>query len=95
MILDRPLINMFQAVISTYHMKMKFPGRDLVWEVRCEQYSARRCYYEALKLRGRINVVEIDQRKHERTDEIGREEEKLIRIDPEDKTEPQIAPTEG
>lgn len=39
--------------------------------------------------------MEIDQRKHEQTDEIGREEEKLIRIDPEDKIEPQIAPTEG
>lgn len=33
MILDRPFINMFQAVISTYHMKMKFPVRDLVGEV--------------------------------------------------------------
>lgn len=33
MILGRPYINMFQAVIFTYHIKMKFPVGDLVGEV--------------------------------------------------------------
>lgn len=85
---------MFQAVISTYHMKMKFPVGDLVGEVRGEQYNARKCYCEALKLQGRIDVVEVEHRKHGRTDDIGRDEEKRVRTDPEDKEETQIAPTE-
>lgn len=29
-ILGRPSLNMFQAVVSTYHMKVKFPVNELV-----------------------------------------------------------------
>lgn len=34
MILGRPSLNMFQAVVSTYHDKIKFPVNELVGEVR-------------------------------------------------------------
>lgn len=34
MILGRPSLNIFQAVVSTYHAKIKFPVNELVGEVR-------------------------------------------------------------
>ncbi|KAL2230952.1 UNVERIFIED_CONTAM: hypothetical protein Sindi_1689600, partial [Sesamum indicum] len=33
MILGRPALNVFQAIVSTYHMKLKFPAGSGVGEV--------------------------------------------------------------
>ncbi|KAL2250206.1 UNVERIFIED_CONTAM: Retrovirus-related Pol polyprotein from transposon [Sesamum indicum] len=48
-ILSRPGLNLFRAVISTYHMKMKFPTDHGVGEVACDQKEARKCYNLSLK----------------------------------------------
>ncbi|KAL0413334.1 UNVERIFIED_CONTAM: hypothetical protein Sradi_1535100 [Sesamum radiatum] len=39
LILGRPALNTFQAVISTYHMKLQFPVGDSVGEVGGDQYT--------------------------------------------------------
>ncbi|KAL0439164.1 UNVERIFIED_CONTAM: hypothetical protein Slati_2399400 [Sesamum latifolium] len=44
-ILGRPSLNLFQAVASTYHMKIKFPTPNGVGEER----KARECYASTLK----------------------------------------------
>ncbi|XP_011083340.1 uncharacterized protein LOC105165882 [Sesamum indicum] len=49
-ILGRPGLNLFRAIISTYHMKLKFPMDNGVAEVACDQKEARKCYN--LSLRG-------------------------------------------
>ncbi|KAL2224699.1 UNVERIFIED_CONTAM: hypothetical protein Sindi_2969200 [Sesamum indicum] len=48
-ILGRPGLNSFRAVISTYHMKMKFPMEYEIGEVLCDQKEARKCYNLSLK----------------------------------------------
>ncbi|KAL0456454.1 UNVERIFIED_CONTAM: Ribonuclease HI [Sesamum latifolium] len=51
-ILGRPTFNAFRAIISTYHMKIKFPVIGGVGEAQADMLQARKCYVEAIK-RGR------------------------------------------
>ncbi|XP_011074079.1 uncharacterized protein LOC105158875 [Sesamum indicum] len=48
-ILGRPGLNSIRAVISTYHMKVKFPTDRGVGEVACDRKEARKCYNLSLK----------------------------------------------
>ena len=40
-IIGRPTLNALRAVISTYHLAMKFPAGDQVGEVRGDQAESR------------------------------------------------------
>ena len=46
-ILGSPTLNAVKAIISTPHLKMKFPMPGGIGEVRGDQSMARRCYYTA------------------------------------------------
>ncbi|KAL0453485.1 UNVERIFIED_CONTAM: hypothetical protein Slati_1326600 [Sesamum latifolium] len=48
-ILGRPTLNMFQAVIFMYHMKIKFPTPGGVGEVQGDPLQSRMCYVEAMR----------------------------------------------
>ncbi|KAL0444929.1 UNVERIFIED_CONTAM: hypothetical protein Slati_2215600 [Sesamum latifolium] len=56
-ILGRPTLNAFRAIISTYHMKIKFPVVGGVGEPQADMLQARKCYVEAIK-RGKKKVLE-------------------------------------
>ncbi|KAL0303107.1 UNVERIFIED_CONTAM: hypothetical protein Sradi_6178800 [Sesamum radiatum] len=48
-ILGRPTLNAFQAVISTYQMKIKFPTPGGVGEVQSDHLQSRKWYVEAVR----------------------------------------------
>ncbi|KAK4386206.1 hypothetical protein Sango_2491200 [Sesamum angolense] len=48
-ILGRPMLNAFRAVISTYHMKIKFPVIGGVGETQANALQACKYYVEAIK----------------------------------------------
>ncbi|KAL0355958.1 UNVERIFIED_CONTAM: hypothetical protein Sradi_4042700 [Sesamum radiatum] len=48
-IFDRPTLNIFQAVISMYHIKIKFPTLGGVGEVKGDPLQFQRCYVEAVR----------------------------------------------
>ncbi|KAL0458761.1 UNVERIFIED_CONTAM: Transposon Ty3-G Gag-Pol polyprotein [Sesamum latifolium] len=56
-ILGRPTLNIFRAIISTYHMKIKFPVIGGVVEAQADTLQAGKCYVEAIK-RGKKRGVE-------------------------------------
>ncbi|CAA0808228.1 Unknown protein, partial [Striga hermonthica] len=57
-ILGRPALNAFQAVVSTYHMKLKFPVGNRVGEARGDQRLSRTCYQIALRTNQRTEGKE-------------------------------------
>ncbi|KAL0361699.1 UNVERIFIED_CONTAM: hypothetical protein Sradi_3854400 [Sesamum radiatum] len=48
-ILGRPTLNAFQALISMYHIKIKFPILGGVREVQGDLFQSRKCYVEAVR----------------------------------------------
>ncbi|KAL0313365.1 UNVERIFIED_CONTAM: Transposon Ty3-I Gag-Pol polyprotein [Sesamum radiatum] len=56
-ILRRPTLNAFRALISTYHMKIKFLVDGRVGEVQADVLQTRKCYVEAIK-RGKKRILE-------------------------------------
>ncbi|KAL0435140.1 UNVERIFIED_CONTAM: hypothetical protein Sradi_0221900 [Sesamum radiatum] len=56
-ILERPTLNAFRAVISTYHMKIQFPVDGGIGEAQADVLQARKYYVEAIK-RGKKRILE-------------------------------------
>ncbi|KAL0413329.1 UNVERIFIED_CONTAM: hypothetical protein Sradi_1534600 [Sesamum radiatum] len=56
-ILGRQILNAFRAIISTYHMKIKFPVVRGVDEAQADALHTRKCYVEVIK-RGKKRVLE-------------------------------------
>ncbi|XP_073159043.1 uncharacterized protein [Henckelia pumila] len=76
-ILGRPSLNLFRAISSTYHMKLKFPTPEGVDEATGDSRLARECHAITLQTiakhrlnRSEIHVVENECGKNERINAI-------------------------
>ena len=63
-LLGRPSLNAIRAVLSAYHMVIKFPTTNGVGMVRGDQRVARECYSASMKQKavGNIYMDELDVR---------------------------------
>ncbi|KAL0386547.1 UNVERIFIED_CONTAM: hypothetical protein Slati_4544900 [Sesamum latifolium] len=76
MIVGRPSVNMFQAVASTYHLKIKFSTPDGIGEEIRDRKQARECYASTLKNPGDAPRVKIERQKRLLQMTLGKHQEK-------------------
>ncbi|KAL0329031.1 UNVERIFIED_CONTAM: hypothetical protein Sradi_4889800 [Sesamum radiatum] len=68
-ILGRPSLNLFRAVASTFHMKLKLPTLDGVGEAVGDERLERECYANTLKRsREKLDVMSDQKGKRKMTD---------------------------
>ncbi|KAK3009095.1 hypothetical protein RJ639_015070 [Escallonia herrerae] len=56
-ILGRPALNQLQAVVSTYHLKMKFSTEHGIGEVKGDQTTARQCYVTSCRSKNKEALI--------------------------------------
>ncbi|RDX78144.1 hypothetical protein CR513_41620, partial [Mucuna pruriens] len=69
-IMGRPALNRLKAIVSTYHLCMKYPTTEGVGAVWADSSMAKRCYQDSLKVgqrRSAINTLslKLDPRCHD------------------------------
>lgn len=48
-IIGRSSLRISQAMVSIYHLMIKFPSDYRDGELKCDQVTARECYFNSLK----------------------------------------------
>ncbi|KAL0456344.1 UNVERIFIED_CONTAM: hypothetical protein Slati_0973600 [Sesamum latifolium] len=70
-ILGRPSLNIFRAIASTYHMKLKFPTSDGVGEATGDERMSKECYANTLKRsREKLGEIEADEKGKKKLNEV-------------------------
>ena len=67
-ILGRPTLNLWKAVISTYHLMIKFPTDYEVGELRGNQVATYKCYVAMMEMDDHLQAMTIEE--HRTTTEL-------------------------
>ena len=67
-ILGRPTLNLWKAVISTYHLMIKFPTDYEVEELRGNQVATYKCYVAMMEMDDHLQAMNIEE--HRTTTEL-------------------------
>ena len=62
-ILGRPTLNSWKTITSTYHLKIKFPTKYGVEEVRGDQVTACECYIAMLEMDDHLQIMCIEKQR--------------------------------
>ena len=62
-IIERPTLNSWKAVTSTYHLSLKFPMEYGVGQVQEDQLAARECYLAMLAMDEQVQKMSIEERR--------------------------------
>nr|XP_023897984.1 uncharacterized protein LOC112009863 [Quercus suber] len=60
-IIERPTLNAWKAVTSTYHLMIKFFTEHGIGELRGNQVAARECYIAMLETEGQQQTMSIEE----------------------------------
>ena len=62
-IIGRPMLNVWKAATSTYHLLVKFPTKYRIGEARRDQMVARECYIVMLEIDNHLQALSIEERR--------------------------------
>lgn len=66
-ILGRTALNAFQAIVSTYHMMMKFSAGTEIEQVWGDQYLSRRCYVQMVKQGKTMRKSQVEREREKKS----------------------------
>ena len=61
-IIERPTLNSWKAITSTYHLSVKFPTEYGIGQAQGDQLAARECYLAMMALDEQVQTLSIEER---------------------------------
>ena len=62
-IIGRPTLNRLKAIMSTYHLSVKFPTEYGIGQAQGDQLAARECYLAMMTLDEQVQTMSIEERR--------------------------------
>ena len=62
-IIERPTLNSWKDVTSTYHLSIKFPTKHGIGQVQGDQLATRECYLAMLAMDEQVQAMNIEEKK--------------------------------